>query len=139
MYATLADLVDRAGDSEILQVADRDLDGVADASVITAALQAADDTINAYLAPRYALPLSVVPAIVVKWAVSLARYTLHRDGAPDHVADDQKTALGELRDASSGRLGLPDVAGLSPTAAPGAVTWTSGSSAFDRDHLEGWL
>ncbi len=73
-YATLLDLQDRAGAVEILQVSDRDDDGSPDAAVVAAALRTAEQTIDAYLAVRFALPLDPVPEIVAKWAVSIARY-----------------------------------------------------------------
>jgi hypothetical protein len=45
-YATLADLLDRAGDEEILQVADRDGDGTADPDVIASAIAIEIDTMK---------------------------------------------------------------------------------------------
>lgn len=138
-YATLDDLIDRAGPSEILEVADRDGDGLADPDVVASAFASAGQTIDAYLAARYGLPLSSTPAIVQKWAVSIARYHLHRDGAPDHVVRDYKEAMTELRDAAAGRLSLPDVTGATPAAAAGGSVRVDGpASVFDGSGLRGW-
>ena len=139
-YAALDDLIERAGASEISEVADRDGDGVPDADVIGAALTTADTTIASYLAVRYAVPLATVPDVVRKWAVAIARYNLHRDGAPDHVVRDYKDALAELKDAGAGRLLLPDASGVQPTATPeaGAVHVSSAAPVFDDRGLDGW-
>ncbi|MQT13644.1 gp436 family protein [Segnochrobactrum spirostomi] len=139
MYATLADIVDRAGEDEILAIADRDRDGVADPAVVAAAIAFAAQTIDSYVGVRYALPLAPVPAIVTAWSVSIARYVLHRDGAPDHVVRDYQGALQALRDAAAGRLALPDVAGIKADATAGAVRAESDPPAFTRERLVGWL
>lgn len=140
-YCTLADLVDRAGSSELLQVADRDLDGIADASVVAAAIDAAGVQIDAWLGTRYVLPLDPVPAIVRSWAVAIARYTLHRDGAPDHVVRDQKEAIAGLQAAAGGKMALPSAAtALRPaTPATGGMGVSSDLSAFGPERLDGWL
>lgn len=139
-YCTLADLIDRAGEAEILQVADRDLDGIADAAVIEAAVTAAGDQIDAWLAGRFSLPLDPVPAIARGWAVSIARYLLHRDGAPDHVVRDQRDALTALREAAAGRLSLPSATGLTPapTSAGGIGVATDGS-CFTDERMGGFV
>lgn len=139
-YATLADLIARAGEDEILQVADRDGDGVADASVISRALSDADDIVDARLAARYQVPLTSTPAIVNGWAVSIARYFLHRDGAPEHVVRDYTTALNDLKDAAAGKFPVPDAAGIAPAeSTSGSVTAYGSAPVFSKDRLEGFL
>lgn len=138
-YSTLTDLIERAGEEEILQVADRDHDGTADPDVVEAAIALADQTIETYLAARYVLPLTSVPAIVTKWSVALARYGLHRDGAPDYVVRDYKDAMAELRDATADRLKLPDATGIQPApTAVGGVTAGASPSVFTDESLEGF-
>lgn len=139
-YGALSDLIERAGELEILQVADRDDDGIADPTVVAAALDAAGQTIDAYLGIRYALPLASVPAIVLKWSVSIARYHLHRDGAPDQVVRDYKDALTELRDAGAGRLAIPDLSGAEPPKnGTGGAIGASSPPVFTDQSLEGYL
>lgn len=139
-YAALEDLIKRAGDAEILQVADRDDDGVADSDAVAAALESADEKINAWLGSRFGLPLSVVPPIVVTWAVSIARYFLHRDGAPDHVVRDYKDAIADLQAAAAGKLSLPGLDGIQPTTASEHGISAAGSApVFNRENLEGFL
>ncbi|MEN2980265.1 DUF1320 domain-containing protein [Tistrella bauzanensis] len=141
MYATLDDLIARAGD-EIRQLADRDRDGTPDPEVISAALTDAAQTIDAYLAVRYVVPLAVPPpAMVQGWATSIARYRLHRNGPPDHVVADYKDALRQLADASAGRLLLTGVDGVSAPVsdATGGVHVASDDPVFGAPGaLDGW-
>jgi phage gp36-like protein len=140
-YASLADLNELAGQEEILQVADRDNDGEADADVIAAALAHADNMINGYLAVRYAIPLTAVPDLVRTWAVAIARYRLHRDGPPDHVVRDYNTAIAALKDVGRGQIDLPiDPAdGSLANASSGGIAVTGPEPVFSQDKLEGWL
>ncbi len=139
-YATLADLIERAGDAEILQVADRDGDDVADTPVIEAALSHADNIVNGYLATRFTIPLTAAPPIVVTWAVAIARYHLHRDGAPDYVVRDYNNAVAALKDAARGIVAVPGADGATPAAgASGRVLVDGPEPAFSQDRLGGWL
>ena len=64
-YATLDDLIERAGETEIRQIADRDRDGAIDADVVEAALTDADNLVNGYVAAKYTVPLASVPAVEI--------------------------------------------------------------------------
>lgn len=140
-YASLADLIERAGEDEILQVADRDGDGVADPDVVEAALIHADNQTNGYLAVRFTLPLATVPDLLRTWCVSIARYQLHRDGAPDYVVRDYKDALSALKDMVRGDVSLP-IGVDDPAPAPsngGNVSIVGPEPVFSADKLKGWL
>lgn len=139
-YATLSDLVERAGEAEILEIADRDCDGTPDPDVIDAALTTADERINGYLAVRFRMPLTAVAPIVRGWAVAIARYYLHRYEQPENVVRDYKDAIAELKEAAAGRLDVPGADGTSPAASSSGATIGDGPEpAFTRDKLEGWL
>lgn len=138
-YATLDDLVERAGEVELRQIADRDRDGTVDPEVVAAALDDADNLINGYVAAKYDLPLPSVPKIVKTWAVCIARYFLHRNGAPDHVRDDYKDAIAALKDVAAGRIALPVGAGETPPMnAAGTVMASHPPQVFTADKLRGW-
>ncbi|OJY36360.1 MAG: hypothetical protein BGP11_08430 [Rhodobacterales bacterium 65-51] len=138
-YATLADLVARAGDAEIRQIADRDRDGTPDPEVIAAALQGADDTINGYVGAKYDLPFPVVPSLVITWATSIARYTLHRNGAPKHVRDDYDDAKAALRDVQAGRMALTVGANdPAPVNQTGQIMAAHPPEVFTPQKLAGW-
>lgn len=138
-YASLTDLMERAGEAEIRQIADRDRDGIPDADVIDAALTAAGNTIDGYVGTRHTLPLPSVPPVLTTLEVSIARYLLHRNGAPEHVVQDYKDAIATLKDVAAGRYMLPVAAGS--TAAPvetGRVLASHPDQVFTADRLRGW-
>lgn len=137
MYASLDDLIERAGETEILQIADRDGDGIADPEVIDAALGHADNKINSWVGVKYRIPLTVVPDIVRSWAVSIARYYLHRYERPEYVADDYKDAMSDLKAVAEGKAAVPGAAGLTPAASDQAGTVLAVHPAPHFD-LRGW-
>ena len=140
VYASLADLIERAGEDEIRQVAERDDDGAPDPDVIAAAVETAGNTIDGYLGVRFQLPLTVVPANVRGWAVAIARYHLHRDGAPDYVVRDYKDALTALQQAARGLQALPGLDGIAPAqSTTGTIRVDGPAPVFSADKLEGWL
>lgn len=138
-YCTLDDLIERAGLVEIRQVADRDRDGTPDPDVIDAAIDDAGNLIDGYIATRYDTPLPAVPRLVSTWAVSIARYLLHRNGAPDHVAQDYKDAIAALKDVQAGKLALPVTPGVTPPVEQaGRVLASHPDPVFTADRLRGW-
>lgn len=138
-YASLDDLTERAGIDELRQIADRDRDGVPDPDVVAAALAGADNLINGHVGARYDLPLPSVPDLVRTWATSIARYTLHRNGAPEHVQQDYKDAIAALKDVGAGRIVLPVGTGeTEPQAATGQVIAALPDEVFTASRLRGW-
>lgn len=149
MYVTLAQLAQSPGATELAQVASDSFGAIVDAALMDATLRgaersawsagdiaAADDAaarvsneianagslIDGYLARRYALPLSPIPAILTTWAIAIVRYRLHTDRITDPrtdpVARDYQQAIGFLTQVANGQfsLGLED-----PTLQPPAV------------------
>lgn len=137
-YATLADLIARAGADEIGQVADRDMDGIPDPDVIAAALVHADNTVNGYAAARYQLPFAPVPDLVRTWAVAIARHHLHRHVPPENVVADYRDALAALRDLARGAIRLTDAAGAEASGDAGAVGFAGPEPRAGRT-LRGYL
>lgn len=138
-YATLSDLIERAGEAEIKQIADRDRDGIPDPDVIEAALTGADHTIDGYVFARYSRPLPSMPPVLTVWATSIARYTLHRNGAPDHVSQDYKDAIAALKDVAAGRYVLPvELGDAEPQAETGRVIGSAPPQVFTPEKLRGW-
>lgn len=131
-YATQADLEARYGAAEILQLADRDGDGVIDAGVIEQALADAGAEIDGYLGSRYALPLAEVPQIVKVYACDLARYRLWDKAASEEVRRRYEDALRYLRLAAEGRVKIAADGGAEPVASGGAEVVSAGL-VFARD------
>lgn len=138
-YATLTDLIERAGEAEIRQIADRDRDGTPDPAVVEAALTDADNAIDGYVFARYARPLPSIPPVLKTWAVAIARYILHRNGAPDHVAQDYKDAIASLKDVAAGRYALPVAPDeTAPVSQIGQVLSSHPDQVFTAKRLAGY-
>jgi phage gp36-like protein len=106
VYATVADLVRRYGEAEIQQLTDR-LDppaGAIDSAVAERALADADAEIDAYLAARYAVPMSPAPAVVGRLACDIARFRLWEDRASDEVRRRYEDARRMLEAIAAGRV-----------------------------------
>lgn len=138
-YATKQDLIDRFGESELIELSDRaePPTGEVDDDVVAKALSDADDTINSYIAKRYELPLASTPSRLVKIAVDLARYDLHLNRRPEGVEKDRDEAIAFLKDVSAGRAVL-DVAGAEPAPAGATVLIDAPDREFTRDTMKGF-
>lgn len=100
--------------------------------MVDKAIATAGTEIDGYIGTRYQLPLPAVPGLVNTWAVSIARYHLHLNGAPDHVVRDWKAAMDALKDVAAGRINLPfDDASQQPSDGAGRVTLVRPSFNFE--------
>ncbi|WP_282265935.1 phage protein Gp36 family protein [Stenotrophomonas sp. PS02298] len=116
-YATQADLVARFGETEIIQLSDRDNAGEIDAVVVAAKLADADAEIDAYLATRYSLPLATVPTVLKRVACDVARYHLFDDRATDDVRRRYEDALKFLQAVAKGLVSIGvDPVGQAPAS-----------------------
>lgn len=116
-YASPADFAARYGTAELLALADRDHDGVADAGVVEAALDAACTLADGYLRGRYALPVLVPPPDLLAVVLDLARAQLYTLDPPQVVTDRDAAARRWLAAVASGAVQLD----LPPAAAPAAA------------------
>ena len=120
-YTTLAALIERYGESELIQLTDRTGADVIDETIVDRAIADADGEIDAYLAKRMALPLATVPAVLERTAAVMARYYLYNDAPTDLVRAQYDAAIRLLRDVANGvvSLGADGAGGAVPeTAAP---------------------
>ena len=111
-YATQADLIAEYGDTVIKQLADRDGDGVVDASVLKRVWARVDGEIDGYLAKAGYTPNTgdkKVP-MLSGIAVDLAYAKLHTGKLSDLAKDRRDNAEQKLKDIARGtlKLGLPD-------------------------------
>ncbi len=125
-YATKQQMIDRFGETELVQLTDEAGLGVIDDVKIGDCLQDADDEINTFLAARYALPLSSVPKVLVRWACDVARYFLYDDQAPEQVRKRYEDVRRSLEAVAKGTLSL----GLDETASEAATE--SGTVAYEK-------
>lgn len=139
-YASVQDLIDRFGETELIQLTDPDQQAV-QAARVERALQDAQAFANGLLAQVYRLPLlgcvkpapapgaphavvHVPPPQLTRIVCDVARYYLYDDLAPDHeVAQRYKAAAAELRAIADGKAQLTCPWGGEPgeTLASGAL------------------
>lgn len=132
-YITLQHLIDRFGEQEIMQLADRDNDDVIDQAVVDTAIERSEAEIEAALATRYKTPFSDTPKVVIEWACDMARYYLYTDGAPEQVDARYNSVINLLKMVQSGKMNL----GLSasdqiPANTSKTVVIESTGSTFSR-------
>lgn len=131
-YATLAAMVARFGEDELIALT-APLDATApDAAMAGQALADASAVIDGYLASRYALPLETVPALLEPLCCDIARYRLAAGGSVHLPTDIQRQryddALIWLAQVAAGKIGLGlDPGGNEPPVDGGATgaSWAS--------------
>lgn len=140
-YATQQDLVDRFGETEVIQLSDRTgTAGAIDVAVVAAKLADADAEIDGYLAGRYSLPLVPVPLTLQRIACDIARYHLYDDRVTETVAARYAAAIKFLTAVSKGDIQLGvDAGGEAPPSAAGAPSYTACDPVFSRDTLKDFV
>lgn len=137
MYASKQNLIERYGSEELLQLTDRANTGSIDDTVITRALADADAEINGYLATRYTLPLSPLPAALEKLACDIARYRLYEDRVTETVAQRYKDAIRFLQEVASGKVTLGIDAANAQPVATGGPSFSAGDRVFTQGRANG--
>ena len=136
-YATLQDLIDRYGASEITSLADRSGSGDPDqATVAGKAIGDASELIDGYIGGRYQLPLSPVPGNILRACCDIARFYLWRDQASEAVMALYKAALKLLADIQSGAVTLQSAA-VDAAQTSDAAEIVSAPRLFSADSLRG--
>lgn len=140
-YCTLAALVERFGERELVDLTDRAEPpaGVIDQAAVDAAIADAGELIDGYVGTRHELPLASVPALLTGLACDLVRLRLHKDAPPEAVQKAADAALARLKDIAAGRLTL-QIAGAAPAAAfGGRPKAASATAVFSRRSLGDFL
>ncbi len=105
-YCTVQDLIDRFGERELIDAADRDGDGKADEAVVLAACEDAAAEIDARLACRYAVPFARSTRILRALACDIARHELLNPRPHEEAIRRYEAALKLLESIASGELSL---------------------------------
>lgn len=141
VYVTTQEMIDRFGEAELIRLTDRatPMAGVIVTGVLDSAIRDAGDLIDSHLEGRYSLPLAAVPQILKRTAGTVARYYLHKDGAPEHVRKEFEDAEKLLRSIARGDVALGlSAAGEKPAGAD-IAQMDSASSVFARDKSKGFI
>lgn len=110
-YATIADMIDRFGEAEMIRLSTADgVDLVAvNNEPIERALDDASALIDTYLRRRYRMPLTVAPSEVRRACCILGRYDLSTGGQrnpSDQVKDGQQQTISWLKAIAAGTVHL---------------------------------
>jgi len=131
MYCSQQDMIDRFGEDELIQRTDRSNIGVIDSAVLDRAIADASAEIDSYLS-KYTLPLSVIPAVLVRACCDMARFYIYDDMVPDVVDARYASSLKFLTQVAKGVINVgPDDTGASP-ATNNSATMQSGGRVFGR-------
>ncbi len=76
-YASLTDILDRIGETTLVELTDDNGQGVADETIVGRTISDADRLIDGYLSVRFRLPLNPVPDLVRAISADLAVYELY--------------------------------------------------------------
>lgn len=133
-YAAQSDMVSRFGLDEITRLTDRNNAGIIDTAVLGSALADADATIDGYLASRYTLPLTSIPAALPMRAADLARYYLYGIAVPEQVKARHDDAITWLVQVSRGIVEL-GIDAPTVNAEVGGVAFTANPRVFSSTAL----
>ncbi len=138
-YATQQDLIDRFGNTELVQLTDKvnKPASVIDPTPVARALNDASAFIDGYLKKVTKLPLNVVPPVLTKTASDIARYYLHGKAADKDspVTRAYTEASKWLVDVSRGLVELTDNGEAPAASGGGSVKASAPNRVFTRDSL----
>lgn len=141
VYADLDNLKTLCGEEELVQLTDRaDPPAYAIDQVVTqAALVAATNEIDGYVAVQYRLPLSSIPPLLTDIACDIARYRLYKTDATDQVRQRYVDAVKILTNISKGLVKLPvvDAPDAEPAGRADVMQIQSEDRIFSRTAMRG--
>ncbi|WP_026601684.1 gp436 family protein [Methylomonas sp. 11b] len=134
MYCTQQNLIDRFGQPELIQLTNK-ADAAAttiNTTVLNAAIADADAEIDGYLAAY--VPLTIIPANLVRIACDIARYYLYDDLVTEQVRTRYKDGIAYLMKVAEGKISIgPDTGGNTEETNQSTINIQSASSVFARD------
>ncbi|WP_175948570.1 gp436 family protein [Burkholderia pyrrocinia] len=134
-YATSDDMVRRFGETEMIEISDRDQIGAVDVAVAGNALDDASAEIDTYLAGRYTLPFMGTPRFIAGLCCDIARYRLCVGGTrmTDEIRDRYRDAVRFLELAAAGKVTLGELPSGAPVQPSTTIEFQSGSRIWGDD------
>jgi len=136
MYASVADMVDRFGEVEIIELTDLEHTGLIDTAVAERALEDATAEIDGYLASRYRLPVTDAAPLLSLLCTDIARFRLQKGVSTEQARQRYEDAVRKLERIADGRINLPQA--TPPPAAGAPQTVKAQGSTFNDDTLRGY-
>lgn len=124
VYCTDDDMIARYGETELIQLTDRDgTEGAIVDEVLETAIEDACSDIDGYLSDGgYTLPLASAPHVLTRHACVITRAYLYDDVRPKDVIDDYNRTIAWLEKIADGRLRLPGQGSETETGSVAAGT-----------------
>jgi phage gp36-like protein len=141
-YCLLSDLITAFGETELIQLTDRQGAGAVDETILDAAIAKADAEINQRLrAKGWGVPIASSSTDLLAIGMDITRFFLHVDVAPDPVKEGFERAIKKLDAYVKGLVDL-DLGSLPVPTAGGAgdveFTKTAADRVFTRETLQGF-
>ena len=134
LYATPEGLVKRYGEQSIKTLAIS-----ADSPKVAEALEDASQTIDSYLAGRYTLPLTSVPAVLERHCCYIARYFLEKNRATDQARRDYDDSIRYLEKVANGTISLGISEDGKTVEGDNVAIIESQGSVWARDKAKGFI
>ncbi|MFV0597979.1 gp436 family protein [Shewanella sp.] len=142
MYATASAMITRFGEQDLTLLTEREdsVPGEINLALLEQALSDASAEIDGYIAGRYVLPLTTVPAVLERNCCDIARYFLYGDKAPEQVEKRYTAVVKFLTAVSKGdiSLGLADT-GETADQSELVISIESAGSVFGRKSSKGFI
>lgn len=136
MYASVTDLIERFGETEIVELTDLEHTGAVNEAMAEQALTDATSEIDGYLAARYRLPVTDTPRLLSLLCTDIARYRLERGVNTDQARQRYEDSVAKLKAIARGEINLPLDTPPPASAEPRVVV--GGGRTFDKDTLRGY-
>lgn len=135
-YATIADMLARWSEMDLVQLAEAD-DLAGATPRITTQLTSAGHIIDGYVAVKYRTGAAPIPPLLTDIACDIARFRLFRDHPTDAAEKAHHAAMAQLAHIAKGTIKLDD--GAEPLAErPGAILVERPERLFGRGSMGGF-
>ncbi len=108
-YCTSEDIQNALPSADVIRLTDDEGAGVINTARLDEAISSAADEMDLYLGQKYALPISVVPAILAKLNIDLAIWNLYgrvKSQIPDMRVERYKNAVAMLDKIAGGKISI---------------------------------
>ncbi|STO55360.1 Mu-like prophage protein GP36 [Canicola haemoglobinophilus] len=138
MYATQDSLIKRYTADVLLSVA-MTKERTLDEAKVQEALEDASQTIDSYLAGRYALPLKQIPAVLERHCCYIARYFLEKNRATNQSRQDYEDSIRYLEKVAAGSISLGISEQGETVESDNTAMIESAGSVWARDKSKGFI
>lgn len=140
-YSTIDDIRKLLPEQELIALTDDEALGVVNQGRVDEAIAQADAEVDSYCAVRYSVPVAPVPALLRKFSVDIALYSLYSravQSAPEVRAERYRATVRQLEGISKGTLTLGVEEAEAADSSGAETNKTEDTSVFTRKGMEGF-